>query len=59
MSIPNQSCKGGSIMIEITGKCRHNIYFNNDDPCTRCAFCTIDGNDYSDFRQGKPSICDD
>ncbi|MDW7675438.1 MAG: hypothetical protein SCK28_13000 [Bacillota bacterium] len=39
---------------QIDGKCRHNIYLKNDDPCIQCAFCTIDGNDYSDYRYGKP-----
>lgn len=40
----------------IDGKCRHNIYLINDDPCFRCGLCTIDGNDYSELGSGKPHI---
>jgi hypothetical protein len=34
----------------ITGKCKHDVYFEKGDPCYHCAFCTIDGNDYSKLR---------
>jgi hypothetical protein len=40
---------------EITGRCRHGMYRQPGDPCCGCAFCTIDGNDYSD-RKEKPDL---
>jgi hypothetical protein len=54
----NLNKKGVEIIMErqIDGKCRHNVYHKQSDPCFRCAFCTIDGNDYSDSRSGKPHI---
>lgn len=39
---------------KITGKCKHKLYFSSDDPCARCAYCTIDGNDYSESKEKPP-----